>query len=391
MSQELISHNSDLNQLWEEGYDLSIKDGHLLIQQVPYVNSKKEVKYGSIVSTLNLSGNKTLKPETHVVYFQGEIPCRKNGQPITGILNSSGRRSLTRSIQVDHLFSSKPPGGYPNYYQKIKTYIEIISSPATSIDKNVTARNFKVSSSDDESVFKYIDTNSTRAGIRNVSDKMAGQKIGIIGLGGTGAYILDLVSKNPVEEIHLFDDDYFLQHNAFRAPGAANFEDIKTRFKKVEYLEKIYSNIHKGIIAHTQYIDSTNVQALKEFDFVFICVDKGEVKKIIIDELIKDNTPFTDVGMGIQLVDDELIGTIRITTGTQSKHDHISKRISFDNGQIDDEYNANIQIAELNALNASLAVIRWKKFFHFYQDHEHEYNSSYSINVNMLLSEDLES
>ena len=391
MSQELINHNSDLIQLWEEGYELSIKDGHLLIHQVPYVNSMKKIKYGSIVSTLNLSGNKTLKPETHVVYFQGEVPCKKSGQPISAILNSSTRRSLTPSIQVDHLFSSKPAGGYLNYYEKIKTYVDIISSPAISIDKNVTARNVKVSlSSDDESVFRYIDTNSTRAGIRNVSDKVAGQKIGIIGLGGTGSYILDLVSKNPVEQIHLFDDDYFLQHNAFRTPGAANVEDIKTRFKKVEYLEKIYSNIHKGIIAHPLHIDSTNVQIIKEFDFVFICVDKGEVKKIIIDELIKNNIPFADVGMGIQLVEDELIGTIRVTTGTQGKNDHISKRISFDNGQVDD-YHANIQIAELNALNASLAVIRWKKFFHFYQDHEHEYNSSYSINVNMLLSEDLDS
>ncbi|MEP1790294.1 ThiF family adenylyltransferase, partial [Reichenbachiella sp.] len=337
MSQELISHNNDLSQLWEEGYELSIKDGHLLIQNIPYVNSIKEIKYGSIVSTLNLSGNRTLKPETHVVYFQGEVPCKKNGKPITGILNSSAKKSLTPSIQVDHLFSSKPTGGYPNYYEKIRTYVDIISSPAVSIDNNVTARNFKVSlCPDDESVFKYIDTNSTRAGIRNVSDKVAGQRIGIIGLGGTGSYILDLVSKNPVEEIHLFDDDYFLQHNAFRAPGAAKVEDIKTRFKKVKYLERIYSNIHTGIKAHTQNIDSTNVQTLNEFDFVFICVDRGDVKKIIIEELIRNNTPFTDVGMGIQLVDDELIGTIRVTTGTQEKNDHIPKRISFDNGKVDD-------------------------------------------------------
>lgn len=391
MSQELISHNSDLNQLWDEGYDLSIKDGYLLIKQVPYVNSQREITYGSIVSTLNLSGNKTLKPETHVVYFQGEVPCKKNGQQITGILNSSSKRSLSPSIHVDHMFSSKPVGGYQNYYEKIKTYVEIISSPAISIDKNVTARNFKVSfDSEEESVFRYIDTNSTRAGIRNVSAKVAGQKIGIIGLGGTGSYILDLVSKNPVKEIHLFDSDYFLQHNAFRAPGAANIEDIKARLKKVEYLEKKYSNIHKGIIAHSQNIDSTNVQFLGDFDFVFICIDRGDMKKVIIDELIKNNVPFTDVGMGIQLVEDELIGTIRVTTGSQIKNDHLSKRISFDNGHVDD-YNANIQIAELNALNASLAVIRWKKYFHFYQDHEHEYNSSYSINVNMLLSEDLES
>ena len=391
MSHELISHNNDLKQLWEEGYDLLIIDGHLLIQQVPYVNSVKKIKYGTIVSTLNLSGGKTLKPETHVVYFQGEVPCKKNGQPLTSIINSSISRKLTTSIQVDHLFSSKPEGGYPNYYEKIRTYVNIIASPAISLDKNVTAKNFKVTlTSDDKSVFKYNDTNSTRAGISNISDKVAGQKIGIIGLGGTGSYILDLVSKNPVSEIHLFDNDSFLQHNAFRTPGAANIEEIKARLKKVEYLENIYSNMHTGIIAHPNYIDSINVHILNKLDFVFICVDKGDIKKIIITELIKNDIPFTDVGMGIQLVDDELIGTIRVTTGTKNKNNHIAKRISFDNGEIDD-YNANIQIAELNALNASLAVIRWKKYFRFYQDLEQEYNTSYSINVNMLLSEDIDS
>ena len=76
-----------------------------------------------------------MKPETHVAYFQGEIPCNKNGQPIQGILNSTKKRALTSTIHVDHLFSSKPRGGYPDYYEKIKTYVTIISSPAESVDK----------------------------------------------------------------------------------------------------------------------------------------------------------------------------------------------------------------------------------------------------------------
>ena len=34
----------------------------------------------------------------------------------------------------------------------------------------------------------------------------------------------------------------------------------------------------------------------------------------------------------------------------------------------DDEYATNIQIADLNALNALMAVIKWKKLSGFYQD-----------------------
>ena len=51
---------------------------------------------------------------------------------------------------------------------------------------------------EEESVFQYIDTNSSRAGIDNCNRKMLDKKIAIIGLGGTGAYILDLVSKTNI-------------------------------------------------------------------------------------------------------------------------------------------------------------------------------------------------
>ena len=51
---------------------------------------------------------------------------------------------------------------------------------------------------------------------------------------------------------------------------------------------------------------------------------------------------------------------------------------------------SNIQIADLNMLNAALAVIRWKKLFGVYQDFEKELHSTYTMNVNMLLSEDRE-
>jgi hypothetical protein len=42
---------------------------------------------------------------------------------------------------VNHFFSSKPKAGnYANYYDKIRTYAEILSSQAMAIDKSVTAK-----------------------------------------------------------------------------------------------------------------------------------------------------------------------------------------------------------------------------------------------------------
>ena len=48
----------------------------------------------------------------------------------------------------------------------------------------------------------------------------------------------------------------------------------------------------------------------------------------------------------------------------------------------------NVQIADLNSLNATLAVIKWKKLCGVYQDLEGEHHSTYSTNVNALTSDE---
>ncbi len=122
-----------------------------------------------------------------------------------------------------------PSGFYENYYDKVTQYVTILSGYAQKIEPGVTAKRFRpvAADGDEETVFKYIDTASTRAEIGAVTAKLATvKKIAIVGLGGTGSYVLDLVAKTPVREIHLFDGDDFLQHNAFRSPGAPSLEEL---------------------------------------------------------------------------------------------------------------------------------------------------------------------
>jgi hypothetical protein len=57
---------------------------------------------------------------------------------------------------------------------------------------------------------------------------------------------------------------------------------------------------------------------------------------------------------------------------------------------VPNEYAHNIQVAELNALNASLAVVRWKKHFGFYNDLEREHNCTYTVDGNALLNEEFQ-
>jgi hypothetical protein len=238
-------------------------------------------------------------------------------------------------------------------------------------------------------VFKYPDTNSSRAGITALNLKFEGQKIAIIGVGGTGSYILDLISKTHIAEIHLYDPDVFQVHNAFRAPGACGVDTFPNDGKllKVDYYTEIYSQLRNGIIPHPVYVDNENIAEFSKYDFVFISVDKNKVRSEIITALIKLNVPFIDVGMGVNLVDDKLLGTVRVTAGTAERNKHIAHRIGAEEFA-ENEYASNIQIVELNCFNATLAVMRWKKMVGFYQDLKGEYNNLFFINTGKLLNED---
>lgn len=241
----------------------------------------------------------------------------------------------------------------------------------------------------DTNVFKYPDTNSSRAGIEFLNRKFENQKVAIIGLGGTGSYILDQVAKTPVKEIHIFDADVFQLHNAFRSPGAVSSEKLETEngIKKVDYYYGIYSNMHAGIKVHTKYVTTENVNELKDFNYVFISIDKNEVRYNLAKAFLKMGVTFIDVGIGVNKSDDCLNGAVRVTIGSSDKSDHLDLRIgSFESEQ--NEYSNNIQIADLNCLNAILAVVKWKKLSGFYQDVKHEHNSLFLINTNKLLNED---
>ena len=279
MSPALIIHSPDLKQLQEEGYELSIVEGFLVVDAIPYLNSSKEIAFGSLVSELTLAGERTAPPGTHVMHFAGDHPCNKDGTKMAAIAHSSGDQKLAEGVIVNHSFSNKPPQGYRDYYHKVDRYAEMISAPVRSMDPSITAKTHRLADSAlEESVFQYTDTNSSRAEILVITAKVKGQRIGIVGGGGTASYVLDFVAKCPVAEIHIYDKDQLLQHNAFRAPGAAPLEVLRQAPRKVDYLTNVYSHMHKHVIPHPYWIDENNVAELLELNFVFICVDKGSVK-----------------------------------------------------------------------------------------------------------------
>ncbi len=391
MSLSLIARSPDLSRLSSEGYEVSVVHGHLLVHHVPYVTPSREVAYGILVAPLTLAGDVTVQRPDHVVRFQGEMPCNAAGAALTKIVIGSDPEELAPALVVHHMFSSKPDSPHLDYYSKMTSYVLMLEGHAQTIDPQATARTYFVPKDpDDDTVFEYTDSASTRAGIVAISERLKLGRIAIIGLGGTGSYILDLVVKTPVQEIHIFDGDRFLQHNAFRAPGAASVERLREAPLKVEYWADLYRPMRRGIVPHPYFIDEESIAELDTMDFVFMSLEGGEAKRLIVDRLEGASVPFIDVGLGVQRSSDALVGVLATTTSTPRMRDHVHslKRIDFSGGSAGDEYDLNIQIADLNALNAALAVVRWKRLFGFYADLEGEHYSAYSTDGNFLLNED---
>ncbi|MBM9616030.1 ThiF family adenylyltransferase [Desulfobulbus rhabdoformis] len=392
MSPRPIVLDPDLERLQKEGYAVEVSHGHVLVHSVPYVTSQREVKRGIVVTNLNGNVGQLGSPADHQVWFVGEYPCHHTGKPIESIRHSSQHFPLWTGFIAQHRFSNKPPNGYPDFYSKMKSYISIISNEAKVIDPAADPRTHEVIvSTEVDSVFRYWDSASTRANILAVSEKLAMNRIAIIGLGGTGSYLLDLVAKTPAREIHLYDGDKFLQHNAFRAPGAASIEELEQGLPKVDYYSKKYDKMRTGIYPHDVYLDEDNISELQDFDFVFVCVDKGPVRKLLSRFLQRQEIPFIDVGMELHVLPENncIYGTCRVTLSTPQQKDHFAKRATMSSGSEGGIYDSNIQVADMNALNAALAVAKWKQFCTFYQDLRQVHHTTYSINSHSLTKDEM--
>ncbi|TPL96412.1 ThiF family adenylyltransferase [Mesorhizobium sp. B2-3-11] len=387
MSRRPIALSPDLLRLQNEGYDIDIRDGFLLVRNVPFVTTACRIERATLISPLSLSGDVTVKPGKHVCYWTGAHPCHADGAKIRSIENGAGPQDLAPGLHAAFTFSAK--ADYRDYHHKMTTYIGRIAGEAAKLDPAVTAQTFPaIPTDDDESVFEYVDTATSRAGIAAINAKIAGQKIGIAGLGGTGSYVLDLVAKTSVAEIHPFDGDVFSQHNAFRAPGAASLEELKEGTPKVERFARIYSRLHRGIKPHGVFLDETNVSALAGLDFVFVCMDVGAAKRAVIDYLVTNGISFIEVGMGVTVDDGRLGGIVRVTVSTPGTRDRAAPHISYADGAVGaNEYASNIQIAELNALNAALAVMQWKKLATIYRDSRRSVYVGYSIASGEIIAE----
>ena len=366
---QLANRNLFIKDLDEQGFDVDFINGLLVIYGLPYLDSAGELQHGDLVSKVNLADDETIKPPTgdHQVWFRGVRPHYRAGQPIA-IGFAQNLLPVAPTFDAPHSFSFKlkddsgNPRDYSTIEEKIQTYLDRLMAPALEAYPSATShRGLEKKVQAQSSPLLFPDTSSANYGFNDYAGMLRGKQVAIIGLGGTGSYILDFISRTHLEQIALFDDDKVHMHTIFRMPG---FIPRPFGKKKVDVLAQYYGQWRRGIEPVADRVTEKNIDRLSMFDFVFVSVDKGPSRRLIVDWLSSKGIPFVDCGMGLTRVVGGLNGIVRVTGVDRQAFERTINTAYLPTAETkEDEYRKQGQIAELNALNAALAVVRFKQHF----------------------------
>jgi hypothetical protein len=385
--QKLVSHNEDIRRLVEKGYAISFDGPHLIVHDIPYLDAAGKPYKAEFVAKLVFTDEVHVVQDDHQIYFSGGIPHNIDGTPVQNLGGGAHTIALpsnSASVIVQRSFSNKPRtsesgGKFANFFDKIESYAALIAGPAMS-RHGVTPYTFRVVETDQEqSVFKLQDTLTSRAEITALNRKFADEVVAIIGLGGTGSFVLDYLVKTPVKEVRAFDLDPFHVHNAFRSPGRLTISELGK--SKAEVYADRYENFRNGLTLKSKMLDRTSAGDFEGVTFAFVCVDRGSARGEIFQMLVEKCIPFIDVGMGPSLSKEgQIKGMLRTTYYSRENATAVlASGIADTQDAPENVYRTNIQVSELNALNAAIAVIRFKQIRGFYVDNTQGNNFVFDI------------
>lgn len=357
----LASRNRYILDLEKQCYAVDFVGGHLIIYGLPYLDSEGNLAYGDIASPVDLKdGYEIDRPKSHQVWFRGSIPYDVNGRPLRiSAVNST--REVTSDFVCPISFSLKVQGrDYESFEEKLTTYIHHLTAPAREKYDATPQSEIRVKATEIGSPLQFPDTLSARDGVNDIAKRLEGVKVAIVGAGGTGSYILDFLAKTRVKLLRIYDDDIVHVHTLFRFPGAVGNAALGK--KKVDVLCDIYTTFHGAIDPRPVRITQENVSELAQVDFVFIAVDDGPSRDLIVRQLTACGVPFVDVGMGLYRASDRLDGMLRMAGGDLADGPALlgTEYLPTQNPP-DNEYRRQPQLGELNALNAGMAVVRFKQ------------------------------
>ena len=353
-------------------WTIEVQQNRISVGQVPY--RKKKGKAGKCrisVETEN-DGLSMRAPENggdarHVARLSGvEEGCayQGTGDPVGNVLWTDKTSECVISIKLDE-------AEYANGWHALVVYTGRVAGEVGAEEQKQVER-----------IFKFEIEGEDDSDMQSWRERARGQKIGIVGLGGVGLWILDLMSKTDVTEISIWDGDEIEGRNLLRAPGWASQEAIGRN--KADYFGEQYGRMRSGISIHGENWDSDGTaDTLEDLDFVFIAIDRTETREVLCEKLEEKEIPFIDVGMGIERRMGRVRGSCQVFySGRNPGRWRIG--IPTAEGAGEQEYYA-LQLADLGALNAALAVGAWRRHIGQYEDEEKDWLIRYRVENNDLL------
>ena len=356
----------------KRGWTIDVHQNRVSIVGVPY--RKKDGDTGRCQVTveteddgLTMSAPEHGQGAAHTASLRGVVggyAYQSNGEPVGNVLWTDSSNECVISIKLDE-------GEYADAWHGLFVYAASVAGEVGAAEREHIQRpfRFEILGEDALDLVKW-------------RDRERGQKIGIVGLGGVGLWILDLMSKTDVAEIKIWDGDEIEDRNLLRAPGWATQDAIGNN--KAEYFGERYQGMRTGISIVADYWRSEGTpNDFRDLSFVFVAVDKVDVRSAVCQKLVQTGVPFVDVGMGLERRDGQVRGSCQVFfSGKEPERWHVG--IPTAEGVADRDY-YELQLADLGALNAALAVGTWRRHIGQYEEEQKEWLIRYSIESNELL------
>ena len=380
MSSSPIDRSPDLKALTEAGYPLELRGAYLVVKNVPYLNDAAgRLARADMVMSIEFPDGTATPPGDHTVWWTGKPPFRADGSSMEDYLSCGAwaeghdlGEGLTAYMRWSRkLVANGKKRAYVDYEEKVTTYIAEVAGQADIRHPGVleAAKTGEAPTITLNSRFKYVETNTYRYGLKGIEQRIEDEIVAIVGVGGTGSYLMDILAKTNVKELHLFDEDVLKQHNAFRMCGAARIEELGGSCAKVDWYRRTYSAIREeGIHVHTEELTGDCKDILAKFTTVFIAVDDLTVRRNLQAACNELGIYHVSVGIGVEVEgesNDQLGGNVKVETAFRPRHPRPSE-LPPEEGP--DQAYGIVQTAELNMLGAALAVLEWKATVGIYRN-----------------------
>jgi len=208
---ELASHNPFLKDLLDTGYHVDFVGGYLVIYGLPYLDQDGELQHGDWMSKPDLNGP-IIDPPTsnHQAWWRGSRPHNQEKAQLK-LGGGADRVTIEQGLVSDCSFSFKlldengEKRDYKSFDEKVQTYLAAITGPAMAAfpDKATPLRGIEIKAAAQGTPLRFPDTMSSSYNINDISFLLRDKKVAIVGLGGTGSYILDFVARTHLERIAL--------------------------------------------------------------------------------------------------------------------------------------------------------------------------------------------